>query len=66
MDNHRLKKTIVSFSIVLFLFSCQRPDVNTYRYNEVGKTSAVTFGNVLKARSIGIIGENAGAGSGVG
>ena len=66
MDNHFLKKIIVSFSIVLFLFSCQRPDVNTYRYNEVGKTSAVSFGTVLKSRSIGIIGENTGAGAAVG
>ena len=32
--------------------------MNVYRYDEVGKTSAVTFGTILQVRSIGIIGEN--------
>jgi outer membrane lipoprotein SlyB len=53
----------VSFSI---LVSCQRPNMNVYRYDEVGKTSAVTFGTILQVRSIGIIGENTGGGAAAG
>ena len=34
--------------------------MNVYKYDEVGKTSAVTFGTILQVRSIGIIGENTG------
>ena len=54
--------------IIIFTFStsCQRPNANVYSYKEVGKTSAVTFGTILKVRSIGIIGENTGAGAAVG
>ena len=42
------KPLIISFISFILLISCQKADLNTYRYNEVGKTSAVTFGTVLK------------------
>lgn len=51
--------------ICLNITSCKHPSRDVYNYNEVGKTTAVTFGTIIKARSIGIIGKNSGVTSGV-
>jgi len=48
------------------LTACQNPSQNAYRYNEVGKSSAVSFGTVIAVRTIDIIGRNTGAGALVG
>ena len=42
--------------------ACQRPSQNAYRYDEVGKSSAVSFGTIVSSRGIDIIGKNTGAG----
>lgn len=55
-----MKYFTVSILLFSLLVSCQRPNRNVYKYDEVGKTSAVSFGTVLQVRSIGIIGENTG------
>lgn len=52
--------------LALFLVGCAHPSQNTYRYDEVGKTSAVSFGTVIAVREIDIIGENTGFGALVG
>ena len=61
----KLNGSFKFFTIMVLLFSflvsCQRPNRNVYKYDEVGKTSAVSFGTILQVRSIGIIGENTGA-----
>jgi outer membrane lipoprotein SlyB len=48
---------------IVALGGCQRPSQNTYRAEEVGKSSAVSFGTVLAIREIDIIGRNTGAGA---
>lgn len=44
----------------------QRPSQNVYNYDEVGKSSAVSFGTVISSRQVDIIGKNTGAGAVVG
>lgn len=64
-----MKKSIASFCAALLLFgltACQHPSQNAYRYDEVGKSSAVSFGTVLAVRQIDIIGQNTGAGAVIG
>ncbi len=62
-----------AFTAALFLLAiagalgaCQHPNQNTYRYDEVGKSSAVSFGTVVAVRTIDIIGRNTGAGALIG
>lgn len=43
--------------------ACQRQSQNAYRYDEVGKSSAVSFGTIVSSRSIDIIGQNTGGGA---
>ena len=57
---------LVISSTALLLAGCQNPSRNAYKYDEVGKTSAVSFGTVLATRQIDIIGQNTGVGAGVG
>lgn len=47
---------------LLLVSACARQDQNTYRYDEVGKTSAVSFGTVVAMRQVDIIGKNTGIG----
>jgi outer membrane lipoprotein SlyB len=58
-------KVLAILSISLSIVSCKSPNRDTYNFDEVGKTTAVTFGTIIKARSIGIIGKNTGIGAGV-
>lgn len=52
---------------VLFISGCaQSQNQNTYRYDEVGKSSAISFGTIIAIREIDIIGRNTGAGTAVG
>lgn len=51
---------------VLSLSACQRPGQNVYRHDEVGKSSALSFGTILSVREVSVIGENTGAGALVG
>lgn len=52
---------------VLLIAGCaQTQNQNTYRYDEVGKSSAISFGTVIAIREIDIIGRNTGVGSTVG
>ncbi len=60
----KLKILAVLF-ISLNITSCKRPGRDIYNYDEVGKTTAVTFGTIIKSRSIGIIGKNSGITAGV-
>lgn len=48
---------------MLGLSGCNRPGQNFYHQSEVGQVSAVSFGTVVGARDIGIIGERTGAGA---
>ena len=50
----------------LLLSACQHPNRDVYSYNEIGKSSAVSFGTILAVRQIDIIGKNTGAGAVVG
>ncbi len=63
-----MKKLFAAATAVLLLglSACQQSSQNAYRYNEVGKSSAVSFGTVLAVRPIDIIGENSGAGAVIG
>lgn len=61
-----LLKRVLFIGSALFLVGCQNPSQNAYRYNEVGKSSAVTFGTVLAVREIDIIGKNTGTGALIG
>lgn len=44
----------------------QRPSQNVYNYDEVGKSTAVSFGTVISSRQVDITGQNTGAGALVG
>lgn len=48
------------------LSACQNPNQSTYRHDEVGKSSAVSFGSIIAVRPIDIIGRNTGAGALIG
>lgn len=52
--------------VALMITGCARQSQNTYRYDEVGRTSAVTFGTVVAVRPVDIIGQNTGLGAGLG
>lgn len=52
--------------LALALSGCARPSQNTYHHSEVGRSTAVTFGTVITARPVDVIGENTGLGAGVG
>lgn len=62
------KVVIVALLLVgaLGLSACQRPGQNAYRHDEVGKSSALSFGSILAVREIDVIGQNTGAGALVG
>mgnify|MGYP000859549374 CR=1 FL=1 len=60
-----IRKALVIFGVCICVVSCKHQNENTYSYNEVGKTTAVTFGTIIKARSIGIIGKNTGITAGI-
>lgn len=54
-------------AIALTIAGCaQTQNQNTYRYDEVGKSSAISFGTVIAIREIDIIGRNTGTGAAVG
>src|SRR3546814_4628342 len=57
---------LAAILMVAALSGCTRPSQNYYRADEVGKTSAVSFGTIVAARDIGIIGKNTGVGAGLG
>lgn len=44
----------------------QRQSQNVYKYDEVGKATAVTFGTIVSSREVDITGENTGTGALVG
>lgn len=44
----------------------QRPSQNVYNYDEVGKSTAVSFGTVVSSRQVDITGQNTGAGALIG
>lgn len=48
---------------LLGIAGCNRPGQNFYQQSEVGQASAVSFGTVVGAREVGIIGERTGAGA---
>src|SRR5689334_9667170 len=55
----------LSTAIVLLavgLVACQQRNQNTYNYDEVGKSAAVSFGTVLAVRQVDVIGKNTGVG----
>ena len=54
---------ILLIAVLGALSGCEHPNQNTYRYDEVGKSSAVSFGTVLAIREVNIIGKNTGAGA---
>jgi outer membrane lipoprotein SlyB len=58
---------ILSIFAVIGLANCaQRPSQNTYTNEEVGKSSAISFGTILSTRQVDIIGNNTGAGGLIG
>lgn len=58
---------VLCLSAPVGLASCaQRPSQNVYNYDEVGKSSAVSFGTVVSSRIVDITGKNTGAGALVG
>lgn len=61
-----IRALVVALAAATFLSACQNPSRNTYRYDEVGKSSAVSFGTVLALREIDIIGRNTGLGAAAG
>lgn len=60
-----LKRGVVVTSLLaLFLAGgCAHKSQNTYSYDEMGKSSAVSFGTVVNVRSIDITGQNTGIGA---
>ena len=50
----------------VILVGCQHQNRDTYNYDEIGKSSAVSFGTILAVRKIKIIGKNTGGGAAVG
>lgn len=62
-----MKLVVVAMSCALALAGCaQRPSQNVYRYDEVGRTVAVSFGSIVSVREVDITGKNTGAGAVVG
>lgn len=61
-------KMLVAATIgALALAGCAKPpSQNVYRYDEVGKTVAVSFGTIVSAREVDITGRNTGGGAVVG
>lgn len=49
--------------LALPLAGCAHKSQNTYGYEEVGKSSAVSFGTVINVREIDITGQNTGLGA---
>jgi len=52
--------------IALMAAGCARQSQDVYRYNEVGRSVAVSFGTVVAVRPVDIIGQNTGLGAGLG
>lgn len=60
-------KTVTTACLVLALLTgCSQPGQNRYGYEDVGRTSVVTFGTVISEREVDITGKNSGLGAGVG
>lgn len=57
---------LVSVLTLTSLTGCMRLGQNVYEYNEVGKSSAITFGTIVSIREVDIRGQNTGIGSTVG
>lgn len=57
---------LVCLAAALLLGCAARQSQNVYRHDEVGKTSAVSFGTIVASRQVDITGENSGAGAVVG
>lgn len=56
----------VLFAAVALSGCAQRQSQNVYKYDEVGKATAVTFGTVVSSREVDITGKNTGTGALVG
>lgn len=66
-DSMRKVAVLASVLVVALMFSgCARQSQNTYRYDEVGRSSAVSFGTIVAVRPVDIIGQNTGLGAGLG
>ncbi|MFM2043057.1 MAG: hypothetical protein RLY86_1633 [Pseudomonadota bacterium] len=57
---------LVGAVAVFGLAACATQNQNTYRYDEVGRSKAVSFGTVVASRVVDIKGQNTGVGAGVG
>lgn len=67
MNGSRWAAMTVALLAVVILAGCaQRQSQNVYKYDEVGKASAVTFGTVVSSREVDITGKNTGTGALVG
>lgn len=63
----RLLSSALCAFIVIALASCaQRQSQSVYNYDEVGKSSAVSFGTVVSSRQVDITGKNTGTGALIG
>lgn len=59
--------SVTVFCLTAFMLTgCATQNQNTYRYDEVGRSAAVSFGTVVAVREIDIIGKNTGTGAAVG
>lgn len=54
---------LVFVASTVFLSGCAHRSQNNYNYDEVGKSSAVSFGTVVAVREIDITGQNTGLGA---
>ncbi|MGB4101044.1 MAG: hypothetical protein WBK91_03970 [Alphaproteobacteria bacterium] len=63
MTIRRFSIPALAFAVLLLTSGCAHQSQNVYNYDEVGKSSAVTFGTVVGIRMIDINGKNTGVGA---
>lgn len=61
-----LKLALFVAIALLFAACAQSQSQNVYRYDEVGKSAAVSFGTVITSREVDIVGKNTGTGGLIG
>jgi outer membrane lipoprotein SlyB len=57
---------IVSVGLLGLAGCAARPSQNVYNYDEVGKSTAVTFGTIVSSRIVDVTGQNTGTGALIG
>lgn len=60
---HVFSATLCVISAIGLAGCAQRPSQNVYNYDEVGKSSAVSFGTIVSSRQVDITGKNTGTGA---